>query len=80
MNEPLHTDSMTLESSCIDNLLAPFRDLLTTRDVCNLLNVSKPTVYGLVDSQELVAIDICGRFYYPKAAVKTLLQHKIRRA
>ena len=58
MHETDKGNTTSLPSACSYDLLKSYHDLLTTNDICKLLHISKPTVYSLVESHELVAICI----------------------
>jgi len=78
MHETDKGNTTSLPSACSYDLLKSYHDLLTTNDICKLLHISKPTVYSLVESHELVAICIGRRNLYPKASVRALLERRMR--
>ena len=78
MHETDKGNTTSLPSACSYDLLKSYHDLLTTNDICKLLHISKPTVYSLVESHELVAICIGRRNLYPKTSVRALLERRMR--
>jgi len=49
------------------NMLSKYPDILTTEDVCDLLKVSKHTVYKLIQTGELKARKVAGHYRIQKA-------------
>lgn len=49
------------------NMLVDYPDILTTKDVCELLKVSKHTVYQLISAKELKAKKIARQYRIQKA-------------
>ena len=50
-------------------LFSEYRDPMTTDDVAEALGVSKRTIYRLVENDELPAIKVGHRIYFPHRAM-----------
>jgi len=50
-------------------LFCEYRDPMTVDDVAKALSVSKRTVYRLVENDELPAVKVGHRFYFPRSAM-----------
>lgn len=50
-------------------MFSEYRNPLTTDDVAKALNVSRRTIYRLVESGELPAVKVGHRIYFPRHAM-----------
>lgn len=54
-------------------MLSAYPDILTTKDVCELLKISKHTVYQLINSNELKAKKIARHYRIQKTELLNYL-------
>jgi len=50
-------------------LFSEYRDPMTAEEVAKALSISKRTVYRLVENDELPAVKVGHRFYFPRSAM-----------
>ena len=60
-------------SSASTDWLTEFPDMMTTTEVCKLLRLSRPVVYDLIVSGNLIAVSIGRKYLFPKYAVMELI-------
>jgi excisionase family DNA binding protein len=59
--------------------LAPIRPLLTARDVCQLLQKGRTSLYRLLESAEIRAVKIGGSLRFEPAEIEKFINRNRRR-
>ena len=50
-------------------MLENYKDILTVRDICDILNISKSTAYKLLQSKEIPNMKMANKYVIPKIGV-----------
>ncbi|MBE7442043.1 MAG: helix-turn-helix domain-containing protein [Flavobacteriales bacterium] len=77
LNEFISLISLKIKNSNSFSVLTPQHDanqFMKIQEVCNLLRISKPTIYNWIEKGILTPIKIQGRVYYNREDVLKLLE------
>lgn len=58
-------------------MLNTYKDILTVKDLCEILGIGKNTAYRLLKSGEIKSIRIGNKYKIPKRCVKEYLKIKL---
>ena len=74
--EEVVTEKLSLQLQSPNNIHLPEKALLKATDVCEILQVSKPTLYEWLKQKKLKSFKIMSRRYFLRAEIEALISGK----